>query len=142
MISLGAGLRTTLSGPETKNMTHFLRLHHDAILIGAETAKADQPSLNCRYPGATLETQPRPLILGSSITDEWISESMAEFLAGKGKAKHPWRICNGELDQDDDNYRGWAWQGDKLVIDKDWDSSTRDWSLILKGLAARGIKAS
>lgn len=63
MISLAPGLRTTLSGPETKSMTHYLRLHHDAILVGVGTAVPDDPALNCRYPGVSLSSQPRPVII-------------------------------------------------------------------------------
>lgn len=47
-LSLAPGVRTTLSGAETKAMTHFLRSRHDAILVGAGTAVADDPGLNCR----------------------------------------------------------------------------------------------
>jgi len=35
-----------LSSLETKYMTHLIRRHVDAILIGAETAMTDNPSLN------------------------------------------------------------------------------------------------
>jgi 2,5-diamino-6-(ribosylamino)-4(3H)-pyrimidinone 5'-phosphate reductase len=68
-ISLAPGVQTPLSGPETKAMTHFLRSQHDGILVGAGTAKADDPSLNCRLDGTGgyglpgLASQPRPIIL-------------------------------------------------------------------------------
>ena len=91
MISLAPGVRTTLSGPETKSMTHYLRLHHDAILVGVGTASADDPSLNCRYPGATLDSQPRPIVLDPSL--RWdISGAKVKILAAGKKAKAPWII--------------------------------------------------
>lgn len=62
-ISLSPGVQTALSGPETKAMTHFLRSKHDAIIVGAGTAIADDPSLNCRLEGAKLEDQPRPVVI-------------------------------------------------------------------------------
>lgn len=37
-----------LSSSETKYMTHLIRRQTDAILIGAETAVNDNPSLNGR----------------------------------------------------------------------------------------------
>ncbi|KAI1386363.1 putative riboflavin biosynthesis protein Rib7 [Hypoxylon trugodes] len=59
-LSLGPGIRTVLSGPQSKAMTHHLRSRHDAICVGVGTALADDPGLNCRlaseYP--TLETSP------------------------------------------------------------------------------------
>lgn len=46
---------------------HLLRAEADAILIGRETASADNPSLTCRLPG--LEAQsPRPIILDSRLS--------------------------------------------------------------------------
>ena len=45
-ISAGTGQQTVLSCLETKYMTHLIRRKTDAILIGAETAVIDNPSLN------------------------------------------------------------------------------------------------
>ncbi|KAM3534530.1 hypothetical protein MY4038_002218 [Beauveria bassiana] len=61
-LSLAPGVRTRLSGPESKAMTHYLRARHDAILIGVSTLLADDPALNCRIAGAE-HTQPRPIII-------------------------------------------------------------------------------
>ncbi|KAI3331510.1 bacterial bifunctional deaminase-reductase [Xylariaceae sp. AK1471] len=47
-LALGPGIRTALSGPQSKAMTHYLRSRHDAICIGVGTAIADNPGLNCR----------------------------------------------------------------------------------------------
>ena len=91
MIALAPGVRTTLSGPETKSMTHYLRLHHNAILVGVGTAIADDPSLNCRYPGVGLESQPRPVVIDSSR--RWDVESAkVTQLAAESKGKAPWVI--------------------------------------------------
>ena len=71
-ISLRSGTRTTLSGTETKAMTQFLRTRHEAILIGAGTANADNPGLNTSfsYDGegvVGLDQQPRPLIFSPPL---------------------------------------------------------------------------
>ncbi|KAM0297832.1 hypothetical protein HYE67_003321 [Fusarium culmorum] len=60
-LSLAPGVRTRLSGPDSKAMTHYLRSRHDAILIGVSTLLADSPALNCRISGAT--SQPRPIVI-------------------------------------------------------------------------------
>ncbi|KAI0387691.1 putative riboflavin biosynthesis protein Rib7 [Hypomontagnella monticulosa] len=59
-LSLGPGIRTALSGPQSKAMTHYLRSRHDAICVGVGTAIADDPGLNCRLAADTppLETSP------------------------------------------------------------------------------------
>jgi 2,5-diamino-6-(ribosylamino)-4(3H)-pyrimidinone 5'-phosphate reductase len=96
MIALAPGARTTLSGPETKSMTHYLRLHHDAILIGAGTAVVDDPGLNCRYPGATLQTQPQPAIVDPRRRFDFREDAKVCQLAAEGKGKTPWIICAEE----------------------------------------------
>ncbi|KAF4964864.1 hypothetical protein FSARC_7255 [Fusarium sarcochroum] len=60
-LSLAPGVRTRLSGPGSKAMTHYLRSRHAAILIGVSTLLADSPALNCRISGAA--SQPRPIIV-------------------------------------------------------------------------------
>ncbi|KAM4056844.1 2,5-diamino-6-ribosylamino-4(3H)-pyrimidinone 5'-phosphate reductase [Hirsutella rhossiliensis] len=60
-LSLAPGVRTRLSGPESKAMTHYLRSRHAAILVGVSTVLADDPALNCRIAGTAC--QPRPVIL-------------------------------------------------------------------------------
>ncbi|KAK7397589.1 2,5-diamino-6-(ribosylamino)-4(3H)-pyrimidinone 5'-phosphate reductase [Neonectria punicea] len=60
-LSLAPGVRTRLSGPGSKAMTHYLRSRHAAILIGVSTLLADSPALNCRIAGAA--SQPRPVIV-------------------------------------------------------------------------------
>ncbi|KAK6957785.1 hypothetical protein Daesc_000574 [Daldinia eschscholtzii] len=59
-LSLGPGMRTTLSGLRSKAMTHYLRSRHDAICVGVGTAIADDPGLNCRLAAEAppLETSP------------------------------------------------------------------------------------
>ncbi len=44
-IAAAPGVRTTLSGMESKAMTHYLRTRHDAICVGVGTAEADDPGL-------------------------------------------------------------------------------------------------
>lgn len=60
-LSLAPGVRTRLSGPASKAMTHYLRSRHAAILVGVSTVLADNPGLNCRIAGATC--QPRPIVI-------------------------------------------------------------------------------
>lgn len=92
MIASAPGQRTTLSGPETKSMTHFLRAQHDAILVGVSTAVADNPALNCRYPGVTtLDKQPRPVIVDPNMRFPRGDTKLMELCAEQ-KGKAPWLI--------------------------------------------------
>ncbi|KAF2168360.1 hypothetical protein M409DRAFT_21112 [Zasmidium cellare ATCC 36951] len=91
MIAFAPGQRTTISGPETKSMTHFLRYQHDAILVGVGTAVADDPALNCRYPGATINDQPRPVVVDPNLRFQLARSQMAK-LRHEDKGKGPWLI--------------------------------------------------
>ncbi|PTB70621.1 bacterial bifunctional deaminase-reductase [Trichoderma citrinoviride] len=64
-LSLAPGVRTRLSGPGSKAMTHYLRTRHAAILVGVATVLADDPALNCRIAGASH--QPRPIIIDANL---------------------------------------------------------------------------
>ncbi|KAL5116397.1 2,5-diamino-6-(ribosylamino)-4(3H)-pyrimidinone 5'-phosphate reductase [Pleosporales sp. CAS-2024a] len=98
-LSLAPGLQTALSGPQSKAMTHYLRSHHDAILIGCGTAIADNPSLNCRiagvggYGGQGLERQPRPVVVDPRGRWDVSGASKVVKLAREGRGRGVWVVC-------------------------------------------------
>jgi 2,5-diamino-6-(ribosylamino)-4(3H)-pyrimidinone 5'-phosphate reductase len=136
-----------LSCLETKYMTHLLRRHLSAILIGAETAVQDNPSLNgvegsdgrlivARVPVGELDgewipapmtEQPRPVIL-----DPWCRARLPRLnsLVNMGMAKGPWIFCRQEDASRDDRH----------VPLKDKDGRF-EWEEVLKTLRARGIRS-
>ena len=77
-LSLGPGLQTKLSGPESKAMTHYLRRRHDAICVGIGTVVADDPRLCCRLDGVGLGEQPRPIIIDPR--GRWTAEEDCNLL--------------------------------------------------------------
>lgn len=87
-LSLAPGVRTRLSGPESKAMTHFLRSRHSAILIGVSTMLADDPGLNCRIAG--VQSQPRPVIIDPHLrwTPSQTDKVLQTCRAGLGLAPY------------------------------------------------------
>ncbi|PQE20488.1 riboflavin biosynthesis Rib7 protein [Rutstroemia sp. NJR-2017a BBW] len=99
LLSLSPGTRTVLSGSASLAMTHYLRSRHDAILIGVNTAIADNPSLNCRLEGVAgyggeiddkLHGQPRPVIIDRRGLWDFGESSKVFKLAKEGRGKAPW----------------------------------------------------
>jgi diaminohydroxyphosphoribosylaminopyrimidine deaminase/5-amino-6-(5-phosphoribosylamino)uracil reductase len=60
-----------ITGEAARAYGHLLRTRHDAILVGIETALADDPSLTCRLPGLE-EASPLRVVLDSRLRlSEW-----------------------------------------------------------------------
>lgn len=138
MIALAPGARTSLSGAESKAMTHYLRLRHDAILVGAVTAAVDDPGLNCRYPDATLLDQPRPIIVDPH--GRWKGLGMKAYqLAAEGKAQAPWVVTTSQTFEKMSRLQDI--DGDYVIVDEKDADGAIDWSALLRTLFVRGIKS-
>ncbi|KAI4624617.1 hypothetical protein J4E83_004293 [Alternaria metachromatica] len=148
-LAIAPGVQTALSGPQSKAMTHFLRSRHDAILIGAGTAIADNPSLNCRiegvggYGGEGLVGQPRPVVIDPRGRWQFSEESKVMRLAKEGKGKAPYIVTYVEPS----SYQRKILEsvgGEYLVLGlspEDIAASGSSWHIILDALAHRGLKS-
>lgn len=147
-ISLAPGLRTVISGPESKAMTHYLRSRHDAILIGVGTALADDPALNCRlegvggFGGIGWEGQPRPIIVDPGA--RWMLTPQSKVLSTvqEGKGKGPWVIIAPGFAVETNRLEMLKYYGGNYLGLTDFDKRWRlRWEAILKALVAEGIKS-
>lgn len=65
-IATASGDSRWISGEESRELVHSLRGHVDAIAVGSDTARLDDPMLTCRLPGA--QHQPLRVIFDSSAS--------------------------------------------------------------------------
>lgn len=63
-IAARRGEQTIISGPEASRLTHQLRAHHDAILVGIGTVIADDPRLTVRL---VRGQDPQPIVVDSRL---------------------------------------------------------------------------
>ncbi len=147
-LSIAPGMRTTISGPKSKAMTHYLRSRHDAILIGVGTATADDPALNCRlegvggYGGVGWEGQPRPVIIDPGA--RWLLTPNSKVLATvqEGKGRGPWVIVAPGFALDPARLELLKYYGGKYLGLTEFDKRWRlRWEAILKALVAEGVKS-
>jgi diaminohydroxyphosphoribosylaminopyrimidine deaminase / 5-amino-6-(5-phosphoribosylamino)uracil reductase len=64
-IATASGESRWITGPEARDEVHRLRLTHMAVMIGVETAIADDPELTVRLPGKAILAQPVRIVLDS-----------------------------------------------------------------------------
>ncbi|KAF7853272.1 hypothetical protein EAF04_010773 [Stromatinia cepivora] len=148
-ITILPGIGSPISGPDSKAMTHYLRSRHDAILIGVNTAIADNPSLNCRLEGVggygggdTLKGQPRPVIIDPKSRWEFGKESKIFGLVEDGKGKAPWIITAQQENKISSQKRKFLdAAGGKFIFLPSDEMGKFSWGDILRGLCDEGIES-
>ena len=61
--------QVAITGPVANAQSHLMRARHQAILVGAGTLKADDPSLTCRIPGMEQRSPIRVVLQGGEPPD-------------------------------------------------------------------------
>lgn len=61
-IASAGGDSRWITGTEARRFGHLLRARHDAVLVGIETALADDPLLTCRIPGLEQDSPTRVVL--------------------------------------------------------------------------------
>lgn len=92
-IAMADGTSQWITGDRARAHAHLERARSDAILVGAGTVAADQPSLNVRLQGLE-DRSPQPVVLGKADTsDRWIEIAEPEAIAGLDKVN--WLLVEG-----------------------------------------------
>lgn len=64
-IATATGQSQWITGPEARRMVHAMRASHDAVMVGAGTARADDPSLTVR--GLGTDHQPVRIVISRRL---------------------------------------------------------------------------
>ncbi|KAK0620378.1 riboflavin biosynthesis protein RibD domain-containing protein [Immersiella caudata] len=135
-LSLAPGTRTTLSGPQSKTMTHYLRSQHAAILIGVGTALADDPGLNCRIEGGE---SPRPIVLDPKGRWAFGEEAKVLQLARRGEGKAPFVFVGTGAEVENRRKDLLERHGGKYVFVERDDRGRFKWTDVLGAVGKEGL---
>lgn len=105
-IATASGASQWITGPEARRHVHAMRGRHDAVMVGAGTARADDPMLTVRGMGMTH--QPVRVVVSRRLDlpqDGQLARSAGDVAL--------W-LCHGP-DVDEDRRAAWAARGARLV---------------------------
>ncbi|WP_372340101.1 bifunctional diaminohydroxyphosphoribosylaminopyrimidine deaminase/5-amino-6-(5-phosphoribosylamino)uracil reductase RibD [Yoonia sp.] len=87
-IATATGESQWITGPEARRAVHMMRARHDAVMVGAGTVRADDPSLTVR--GLGIDRQPLRVVVSRAM-----KISAASQLARTANEVPVW-LCHGE----------------------------------------------
>lgn len=128
-IATATGESQWITGPEARRAVHALRARHDAVMVGAGTARADDPSLTLRDMGA--RRQPVRVVVSRRLDVPLMGN-----LARTAKDIPVW-LCHGP-DSDPPLREAWQGLGAKL-IECHLSGRQIDVDSVLRGLATEGL---
>ncbi|MBE1282599.1 MAG: bifunctional diaminohydroxyphosphoribosylaminopyrimidine deaminase/5-amino-6-(5-phosphoribosylamino)uracil reductase RibD [Rhodobacteraceae bacterium] len=105
-IATGTGESKWITGPDARRAVHAMRARHDAVMVGAGTARADDPSLNVRDLG--IDHQPVRVVISRHLDLPLLGQ-----LARTAKDVPVW-LCHG-AGADVERVRAWEGLGAKLI---------------------------
>ncbi len=105
-IATATGESKWITGPEARRAVHAMRARHDAVLVGAGTARADDPSLTVRDMG--VDRQPVRVVVSRHLDLPLMSQ-----LARTARDVPVW-LCHG-AGADIERIKAWEGLGAKLI---------------------------
>lgn len=128
-IATGSGQSQWITGPDARRAVHMMRARHDAVMIGAGTARQDNPSLTVRDLGVTR--QPVRVVISRRLDLPLMSK------LAHSAADIPLWICHGR-DADPQLQDTWSGLGARL-LPCDARAGHLDMTHALSALAEEGL---
>lgn len=136
-IATATGHSQWITGPEARHMVHGLRARHDAVMVGAGTARADDPMLTVRGHGPVLQSarqsarHPVRVVVSRRLDLPLMSQ------LARSARKVPLWLCHGP---DPDAALAEAWDGVGATrIACDLVGRQLDIASVLENLGAQGL---
>jgi diaminohydroxyphosphoribosylaminopyrimidine deaminase / 5-amino-6-(5-phosphoribosylamino)uracil reductase len=126
-IATAAGESRWITGPEARRRVHLMRMEHDAVMVGAGTARADDPDLGVRDLGTVR--QPVRIVLDSGL-----SLSPDSTLGRTARERPVWMLHGPDVPLT--VRHGWMRTGAQLIP---LAEGPRDLRAVLGALAERGL---
>ena len=130
-IATASGESRWITGPEARRQVHLMRATNDAVLVGAGTARTDDPLLDVRYMGLSGDNPVR------IILDGGLSLSLTSRLAQTAKDTPLW-ICH-RTGLDKARLKTWEEIGVTLIEVAHSDTGELDLSDMAIQLGKRGL---
>ena len=128
-IATATGQSQWITGPSARRLVHGMRARHDAVMVGAGTARADDPSLTVRDLG--IERQPVRVVISRRLDLPLLGQ-----LARTANLVPLW-LCHGS-DADSNRLRAWEGVGARLFA-CEARGSQLDPESVLAQLGAAGL---
>ncbi|MDP5216624.1 bifunctional diaminohydroxyphosphoribosylaminopyrimidine deaminase/5-amino-6-(5-phosphoribosylamino)uracil reductase RibD [Ruegeria sp. 2205SS24-7] len=105
-IATATGQSKWITGPQARRAVHAMRARHDAVMVGAGTARADDPPLTVRDLG--VAQQPVRVVVSRHLDLPLMSQ------LARSAAEHPVWLCHGP-GADHERMQAWEGLGAKLI---------------------------
>lgn len=129
-IATASGESRWITGREARRLTHSMRARHDAVMVGAGTARADDPSLTVR--GLGVEHQPVRVVVSRRL------DLPQDCQLARTASESPVWLCHG-LDANPEICRAWESRGARLFAVPDGAGRQLDPDAVLKILGEAGL---
>jgi len=130
-IATASGESQWITGPAARRRVHGMRARHDAVLVGAGTAREDDPSLTVRG----LGERPQPVRV---IASRRLNIPEDGILARTAEQTPVW-ICHGEGEADPALIERWSARGADLLPVATQKDGQLDMSSLLNALGRKGL---
>ncbi len=129
-IATATGHSQWITGPQARRAVHGLRASHDAVMVGAGTARLDDPMLNVRDLGVTH--QPVRVVVSRRLDLPLMSQ------LARSACDVPLWICHGG-DADPALIEAWRGLGARLIVCAGHQGAHLDMGAVMQELGAAGL---